>query len=284
MVSVDYADLLAITLPYNRHHFSEIWVVTSSADEQTKAVAQAHGAHVFVTDSFYANGAAFNKWLALEEGLDAMGREGWLCLMDADVLWPKGASVGEIIRGTMSFSILHGSMVESIVTQPGQLCSPLRRMWNHWPLVAGFPGTVERIEDTDFWLPLESDWSKFPIHRNVNEWAGYSQIFHTSDPVLGPPPWHQVDWKHAGGADSFFQQKWKPENKVRPPFEVLHLGPAGQNWFGRATPRLDGTVPPDADGRRASCAAIWPKRRTLRAEGLDQFDGERTNEKTPPQG
>ena len=282
MVSVDYADLLAITLPYNRHHFSEIWVVTSSADEQTKAVAQAHGAHVFVTDSFYANGAAFNKWLALEEGLDAMGRDGWLCLMDSDVLWPMDVISAEYIR-TLVIGMQHGSIKQDTHLKIGTICSPLRRMWNT------FPHNPMPIRTTDLMLgdcrvPGGSRWQDFPIHRNINEWAGYSQIFHASDPALGSPPWHQVDWKHAGGADSFFQQKWKPENKVRPPFEVLHLGPAGQNWYGRATPRLDGTTAPDADGRLASCAAIWPKRRTLRAEGLDQFDGERINEKTPPQG
>ena len=90
-------------------------------------------------------------------------------------------------------------------------------------------------------LPDESDWNQYEIHRNVNEFAGYSQIFHASDPVLGNAPWHETNWKHAGGADSFFQRKWKKENKIRPDFEVLHLGHAGRNWCGRTTDYLDGS-------------------------------------------
>jgi DNA-binding NarL/FixJ family response regulator len=90
LVSVDYDDLLALTLPYNRHHFETVTVITSSANaESVTAICQQHRADVVVTDLFYAKGAIFNKWAALEYGLDRIGRKGWLCLMDADVLWPQ---------------------------------------------------------------------------------------------------------------------------------------------------------------------------------------------------
>src|SRR5205085_1870944 len=82
--------------------------------------------------------------------------------------------------------------------------------------------------------PPESLWHQFPIHRNVSEHAGYSQIFHLKDTHLPRPPWHDINWVHAGGADSFFQQLWPKENKVRPTFSVLHIGDAGLNWMGRA--------------------------------------------------
>ena len=147
----------------------------------------------------------------------------------------------------------------------GQLCSPLRRMCSveEGIRAANEPGS-------------ERWWNRFPIHRNVAEWAGYSQILHAGDPHLGPAPWHEIDWIHAGGADSFFQQKWPQERKIRPPFEVLHLGPAGQNWFGRATPYLDGSIPEDANVRKfMSSRMIWEQRRINRANGKDQFEGER---------
>lgn len=230
MVSVDYSDLLAMTLPYNRHHFSEVMVVTTPEDVKTQEVAAANGATVFATRSFYDRGASFNKWVALEQGLNAFGRSGWLCVMDADVVWPKALPAFE--------------------RKVGKLYSPLRRMRE--PLT----------------IPPENEWAKFPIHRNVTEWAGYSQIFHADDPVLGPPPWHEVDWKHAGGADSFFQRKWAPENKVRPPFEVLHLGEAGRNWFGRATRRADGSIPAEAEARSAQVGGIWRKRDRSLPESL----------------
>ncbi len=206
LVCVDYCDYLEVTLPYNWHHFSEIMVVTSPADLDTQSYcSKFDNVRCFVTDLFYESGANFNKWKALESGLDAFGRNGWLCIMDADVVWPRE--------------------IPELLLSPGTLYTPVRRMMN----------------DVQLPIPEESQWSQFPIHRNVNEFAGYSQIFHANDPVLGDAPWHETNWKHAGGADSFFQRKWKRKNKVRPNFEVLHLGRAGLNWNGRATPFLDGT-------------------------------------------
>lgn len=254
MVSVDYADILAVTLPRNLHHFEEVWIVTASRDAATRTVAESCGpkVKVFLTDSFWADGAVFNKWRALEEGLDAMGREGWLALMDADVTWPKDTwchPVDPLCRFTTGINPLTD-------WTPGNLYSPLRRMWDCWPETFD----LCQLEGATG-MPAEGAWRQFLLHRNTAEWAGYTQIFHASDPVLGPPPWHQVDWRHAGGADSFFQRKWRPENKVRPPWEVLHLGPAGANWMGRASRLADGRRPEGAGERAGELARMWRERR-----------------------
>lgn len=215
LVCVDYSDFLAITLPYNRHHFEEVMVVTAPNDQKTLQIAVANEASVFVTDAFYNDGADFNKWLALEKGLDRLGRDGLICLMDADVLWPKHID-------------------KKFAYQKGCLYTPKRRMF----------------EDLKQPIPKEPYWKQYPLHPQQREFAGYTQIFHADDLVLGPAPWHQTNWKHAGGADSFFQQKWAEENKIRPPFEVLHLGEAGVNWCGRTTPFLDGSIPPNQEEKR----------------------------------
>jgi hypothetical protein len=215
MVCVDMADLLRITLPYNRHHFEEVVVITTPEDRETQKVAEYCTASLHTTRSFYDDGALFNKWKALEQGFDWMGRTGWICVMDCDILWPKDAFPGFL--------------------DCGQLCTPLRRMWADYPNPPRWlSGRIGSYPVTPWPVPPESEWSKFPLHPQQHEWAGYTQIFHASDPVLGEPPWHQIDWRHAGGADSFFQAKWDKQAKVRPPFEVLHLGPSGTNWGGRA--------------------------------------------------
>lgn len=215
LVSVDYSDILGLTLPWNRHHFTEVMVVTSTTDTRSREVAWANRCQVFATDAFYRDGAVFNKWLALEGGLDAFGRDGWLCIMDADVCWPRDADLSGIV--------------------PGNLYTPLRRM---------MPAIPQEI-------PAEQEWSRWPLHRQQVEWAGYTQVFFGSDLMLGPPPWHETNWRHAGGADSFFQARWPQSRKLRPPFEVLHIGESGRNWCGRATPYADGTVHPEAASRVA---------------------------------
>ncbi len=143
---------------------------------------------------------------------------------------------------------------------PSRLITPRRRM-APWPMSS---------------LLDECDWGNYPLHRHDTEWAGYSQIFHATDPALGNPPWHHTGYVHAGIADSEFQAKWKPNLKIRPNFEVLHLGEAGVNWAGRATLLGDGTeLPGSAERREYSSKTIWEQRRANRAAGRDQFADER---------
>lgn len=245
-VCVDYSDILAITLPYNIRHFKDVVLITSPADKENvlrvASLLDRGSVSVFETDLFYRNGAKFNKWAALEAGLDMYGRKDWICLLDADVLWPKDAW-------------RHLTKI-----QPGFFYTPRRRM---------FPDLPTAIDE----VPIEEDWKRFPLHRNEGEFAGYSQIFHADDTRLGPPPWHQIDWLHAGGADSFFQMKWPPHLKIRPMFEVLHLGPAGVNWMGRTMPYMDGTIPEGGPGRKLEMAKMFWERR--KRSGDNRFEQEK---------
>lgn len=252
LVSVDYSDLLSVTLPRNRKHFDRMCVVTSPADLASQRIARECGCCVWATDAFWRNGADFNKWLALEEGLDFLGRSGWLAILDADVLWPsyKMNFANEWCELTDNKPI-HAVTKENIPIykvrqlEIGNLYTPLRRM-APWPIP----------------VPPESDWGKFPLHPQQREFAGYTQIFHANDPALGPAPWHQTDWRHAGGADSFFQAKWGDAHKVRPPFEVLHLGQSGVNWCGRTE-----------EGRRK--VLEYRRGRRYRNDGGDPFEKEK---------
>lgn len=254
LVCVDYSDLLAITLPYNRHHFSEVMVVTSFNDAATVKVALDNGASLYQTDVFYHYGAVFNKFAALEKALDCFGRHGWMCIMDADVLWPRHID--------WTFLIDHLFEPEDptdpnspLEMQDSQfLYTPLRRM----------------MLDVTQPVPQEPYWKTFPLHPQQVEWAGYTQIFSAYDPHLPPAPWHQTDWKHAGGADSFFQQLWPASCKRRPHFECLHLGPAGQNWCGRTSPLTDGSTPPQADERMLHLRKFMRQRRVSKS-----FDSEK---------
>ena len=244
LVCVDYADLLSHTLPYNRHHFKQVMVVTSTKDEETKQVARENGCDLFETDAFYDDGAKFNKWKALEQGLDALGRSGWICIMDADVLWPKMVDAPHWLL-------------------QGYLYTPLRRMLTQ-------PSQLRTLAEMG--PPPESLWHIFPQHPQQREWAGYTQLFHANDPCLPAAPWHQIDWRTAGGADSFFQDRWPTALKKRPPFEVLHIGDAGVNWAGRVSPYLDGSIDPSAGDRSRELRDMLRKRGT---DPRDRFKHEK---------
>jgi hypothetical protein len=229
-----------------RHHFSEVHVITTPGSKDG-VIARQYNCVVYETNVFTASSAHFNKWAALEQGLDAMGREGWICHLDADVIWPAEVEWPDSLT-------------------PGMLCSPLRRMLSINP---------EADHSWKSYVGNEEMWNLLPIHRNVNEHAGYTQVYHASDPRLGKPPWHEVDYKHAGAADSWFQRKWPSGLKIRPNWECLHIGEAGQNWMGRATNYLDGSSPPGQAEKLAAVNEMWRVRNDRRRRGLDPFEGER---------
>lgn len=228
IVCVDYSDYLAITLPINRHHFEDMLVITSLDDTATIRLANTNDCKVHATNSFYDN-AYFNKYKALEQGLDIFGRHGWLCILDADIVWPHIIQPIPPDRFRFPKEYIENPLNLTI----GKLYVPQRHM-------------CPSIEELG---PVRDE-----------EFAGYSQIFHASDPVLGKPPWHE-QWKHAGGGDSFFAKKWIAKNQVRPPFNVLHIGEPGINWCGRVTPYLDGTVHPKAEENKYAVQQMLQTRR-----------------------
>ncbi len=256
-VCVGYDDLLKITLPYNRHHFINFMVVTTPDDTATLAIAEELDCQTFVTDSFYKDGATFNKWRALEEGLDAFGRFGFMTIMDCDVLWPKSCPTVANRDGLLS---------------QGSLITPYRRMLFDLPTP---------FKESD--IPPESEWEKYQRHSNTGEWAGYTQIFHANDEVLKKhgTPWHEINWSHAGGADSFFQQLWHKNNKVRPNWEVLHLGKSGYNWRGRITDRIDGknelSEREKRQGTNELTGMLRQRRRNKQQRKTDVYEHERIN-------
>lgn len=220
-VSVNYADYLAVTLPRNlrRGGFERAVVVTSTSDYETMWVASAQGTGVdFVaTDVFRCGGASFAKGAMIEAGLDLLGRDGWICLMDADTVLPPEEGLWDGARR-------------------GYLYSPYRRC-------ADGEGKYSR-EACEFFADRPSTWRRLSYgwehpesprqQEAVNhEFAGYCQVFHGGDRVLKKRPWYDPEMPTCQGSDTAFYQRWPESRRARPTWEVLHFGPLGKHWAGR---------------------------------------------------
>ena len=210
-VCVEYDDILALTLPTWLRHFDDILIVTTPADQKTRELAEALGVRVHYTDAFYRNGAEFNKGAAMEEGFDSLGRDGWLCILDADIVLPPIMPMGDVRPGT-----LYGARRRSIV-------NPLD--WHGGYEWHGLP----TIPDTEI--------------------AGYFQLFHAASTQLTARPWYPTTLRSAASCDNAFMLRFG-HHQQRLGFDVLHLGPTGNNWCGRTTPRIDtGETPAEAEAR-----------------------------------
>lgn len=198
---INYDDFLAVTLPLNRRFFDRMVVVTCGGDDRTKSLLKSFSdVEVFVTEAFFYLGHRFNRGRAFEEALDFLGREGWICLMDADIVLPDKACFMGVKKGF--------------------LYSAKRRDLQEFSSLEGL------------------DWSKLPYGvGGAPSCYGYLQVFHARDSVLVSRPWIPLEHPNVNGSDDFFMRKWSVERRKNLPFEVLHLGEEMVNWRGRASPR-----------------------------------------------
>lgn len=208
VVSVNYDDLLAITLARNMRHLTECLVVTAPTDHAThKIVSQVPGARLYATNAFYRDGAKFNKGAAMEEGFAALGRGGQILIWDADILLPDNLRFPKQLERDMLY---------------------------------GAPRRI--LNDPKKWHP-DFNWNAVPIDKDPTV-PGYFQLFNAESKFLQNTPWYDPGFTHAGGADAVFMMRFKQRQKL--PFDVLHLGPHNQNWFGRVSERMDGQEIPEA--------------------------------------
>lgn len=238
VVCVEFDDFLAITLPRNKKHFSRTLVVTSCSDLETQRLALDSECECFTTDVFYDHGAAFNKGAAVEKGLDVLGRTGWLCLWDADIVMPE----------TIEFN-----------KDESCLYTALRR-------------TID--DPTKFSDDL--DWNSAPITSMSNEYPGYFQLFHSES--AGKKPWYETNWKHAGGYDSDFQHRFNVLRRppfyvlhLGPSVDRVteFHSRIGENWCGRVTNRLDGKSVDES--RRNVTQALMNNRKSTASVYLERF-------------
>lgn len=201
-VGPHYAGLLRVTLPRNMRHLARCLVVTAPGDPAAEVARGVPGVEVFETDAFTrpdADGVRprFNKGLAIEEGLDRLGREGWILSWDADILFPGEMDLGD--------------------PDPGLLYGARRRM------LADPSAWHEGVRALDCPPPDPPDDG--PI--------GFFQLFHAGSIRLrGQRPWFDVSFAHAGGGDAHFMFLWPRAEWRVLPIDVLHLGEKDCNWFG----------------------------------------------------
>ena len=224
IVCVEFDDFLAITLPRNVRHFERTLVITSPSDERTKTLVLATPkCELLETDAFYRNGSSFNKGLAMEEGFDVLGRDGWICIWDADIVMPESVEFAKSCRC---------------------LYVPIRRIL---PNPKDFSDCLE--------------WSNLSSPTQAKEFAGYFQLFHASAVI--PPWYTSNWIHAGGCDSDFQlrfppdQLRRPPFEVLHLGLEGVANSEQriGINWCGRVSPRIDDGSTCDRAGVKT--ARIW---------------------------
>lgn len=88
VVCNNYGDFLRWTLPYNKHHFDRMVVVTSPEDTETQKICEYNHVQCIQTDEMRTKERAFCKGHGINIGLKALSKDVWVLHLDADIALP----------------------------------------------------------------------------------------------------------------------------------------------------------------------------------------------------
>ncbi len=217
MVSVNYADFLAHTLPELQRVVDGVTVITSWEDIETYIVASEHGVNVCRTDAFrhnFCKGAAINEALACRP----FEKDCWLLHVDADI-----AVLDKIHTDRLDKTVLYGAQRYSVI---GRRCwRSTKHKHEAWkkmrPCPQDAPFTKERYR------------LKHSIKKRRALPPGFFQLWHSSS--FRDYPHESLD----ASLDDILHAERFAKTAILPNFGVYHLESEDHdlkaNWQGRRT-------------------------------------------------
>lgn len=223
IISVNYGDFLAHTLPSNKHQFNDLVVVTSSVDKITQQICEYYHVRCIKTDDFYADGNIFNKGKGINVGISSLISPEWICHMDADILLPP----------------LTRKYLELVDLNPLNIYSLDRMMCQSYSDFLSFLHFPPLQHEQDVFVHIRP----FPLGVRIakREYGGYIpigffQLWHASRGFNTYPEEHST----AARSDMLHAIRWPRKHRILlPELIALHLSTeindAGKNWNGRVT-------------------------------------------------
>jgi hypothetical protein len=224
IVSVDYGDFLAYSLPANKRHFDNLVVVTAPHDEHTKAICAYHHVRCVETDEFYQGNDPFNKAKGINYGLAHLALDGWVVHLDADIVLPPRAR--ELLHKIeLDPAVIYGLdriMCPSFEAWQEFVSNPEQQHTDEVFVTANAYQLGSRVArlDRDGYVPI-----------------GFFQMWH---PARSGVTRYPVQHGTAGRTDMLFAMQWPRRRRALiPEIVAIHLESeaalCGTNWRGRQT-------------------------------------------------
>ncbi|WP_138994014.1 glycosyltransferase family 2 protein [Larkinella sp. C7] len=223
-VCVNYADILAHTLPSMLLAVDRLVVVTDTRDEATARLCEAYDVEFVRTDAFYDDGATFNKARGINAGLARLSQSDWVLHIDSDIYLPPRTRM----------------ILNSIYLDPFGIhgvdrmnCFGLR----NWIRYISAPPSMHQ----GYYLVHAN---VFPMGSRVCHYNadGYFPIgfFQLWNPRRSGIIRYPENWVGADHTDVVFSKSFPIESRrLIPDFYVIHLdsqkAEMGVNWMGRKT-------------------------------------------------
>lgn len=229
-VSVKYDDFLLHVLEENYRLFDKWIIVTDSKDIATQNLVgqYAHkNVQLVITDRFYENGASFNKYNGIEEGLKYVDNDAWILFIDSDI----------VCHYEMRRTLENISLDETCLYGLDRLnCSGPKK----WEDYKGSKGMLQEnwllhTAGLDLGARLVHHYGHEGENGRFEGWRplGFFQLAHRSAFDAYP-----TDSNSADHCDLQFARLWPRSKRVMiPELYVVHLESehAGKavNWWGR---------------------------------------------------
>lgn len=227
-VCINYSDFLRYTLPNNRRFFDKYVVVTSTEDKETqKLCKELHVTCVKIKRDKLVE--LDSKGLAINKGLEALDRDGWVLHLDSDIWLPP---LTRTILNNLSLK------TDCIYGTDRFMCES----YEEWMKFL----EAEEFKDIHYeWVYL--DTAKFKLGPRMIQYydegywpIGFFQLWHPNGSKHHTYPNSKVGYDRD---DVLHMKKWPKGKRVFiPDFIPVHLSSEhhekGQNWNGRATKRF----------------------------------------------
>lgn len=208
-ICINYADYLVETIS-NKRHFDAWYIITCQNDHATQELCRNHNGELIISELCGPRGELFNsahaKAALINEALERLPMDGWVLLIDADVVLPR------FFRQRLEAMELYPRAFYGLKG---------RKQCATW-------------EEYDWRKHIEPWEEGLGVHPNI---LGYFQLFRLDQPHNRYPVNKVMPEMHD---DIAFQYEFLPQLRKLLPMTCIHVGPPGLNWTGRRSETFRG--------------------------------------------
>jgi len=203
VVSVNYNDLVLVSLMNNVKVFDNITIVTSTEDKMCQQICKRIGVRCVLTDSMYDSGAKFNKGKAINEGIKSLNDPDYILIIDADI----------VVKNKINLESLNE---DYLYTSDRWICKSygLYKQWENGNIELNKIGSNES-----------------------DKGIGFFQLFNINNKNIDKDKPYPETSNDAAFDDLLFRDKFVNRTKIEENV-IIHLGDPYINWNGRVTRRF----------------------------------------------